>query len=88
MDPPRPTIFKGNQTTANGNIASENLEQAKNPQKKISAQFPTMFLFTPLRRNSPAHKYRHRVNGVGRGGGQTDFNQILTRFHGIRLKSG
>ena len=32
--------------------------------------------------------YRHRVNGVGRGGGQTDFNQILTRFHGIQLKSG
>ena len=31
---------------------------------------------------------RHRVNGVGRGGGQTVFNQILTRFHGIRLKSG
>ena len=27
----------------------------------------------------------HRVNGVGRGGGQTVFNQILARFHGIRL---
>ena len=34
------------------------------------------------------HKFRHRVNGVGRGGGQTVFNQILTRFHGIRSKSG
>ena len=33
-------------------------------------------------------KDRHRVNGVGRGGGQAVFNQILTRFHGIRLKSG
>ena len=32
-------------------------------------------------------KTRQRVNGVGRGGGQTDFNRILTRFHGIRLKS-
>ena len=31
---------------------------------------------------------RHRVNGVGRGGDQTVFNQILTRFHGMRLKSG
>ena len=31
---------------------------------------------------------RHRVNVVGRWGGQTAFNQILTRFHGIRLKSG
>ena len=31
---------------------------------------------------------RHRVNGVGRGGGQTVLNQILTRFHGVRLKSG
>ena len=30
----------------------------------------------------------HRVNGVGQGGGQADFNQILTRFYGIRLKSG
>ena len=31
---------------------------------------------------------RHRVNGVGRGRGQAVFNQILTRFPGIRLKSG
>ena len=34
------------------------------------------------------NNHRHRVNGVSRGGGQTVFNQILTRFHGIRLKSG
>ena len=32
--------------------------------------------------------FRHRVNGVGRGGGQTVLDQILTRFHAIRLKSG
>ena len=31
---------------------------------------------------------QHRVNGVGRGGGQAGFNQILTRFHEIRLKYG
>ena len=30
---------------------------------------------------------RHRVNGVGRGGGQVAFNQILTRLHGIWSKS-
>ena len=43
----------------------------------------------PLLRNPEMGVYRHRVNGVGRGGGQTpDFNQILTRFHGIQLKSG
>ena len=35
----------------------------------------------------PPHS-RHRVNGVGREGGQAVFNQILNRFHGIRLKSG
>ena len=35
-----------------------------------------------------APENRHRVNGVGRGGGQAFFNQILTRFHKIRLKSG
>ena len=32
--------------------------------------------------------FQHRVNGVGRGGGQAVLNQILIRFHGIRLKSG
>ena len=32
--------------------------------------------------------FRHRVNGVGHRGGQAVFNQTLTRFHGIRLKSG
>ena len=31
---------------------------------------------------------RQQVNGVARGGGQAVFNQILTRFHGIWLKSG
>ena len=33
-------------------------------------------------------RHRAKFNGVGRGGGQLVFNQILTRFHGIRLKSG
>ena len=32
-------------------------------------------------------KSRHRGNGVGRGGGRAVFNQILTRFHGIRPNS-
>ena len=32
-----------------------------------------------------ARNHRHWVHGVGRGGGQPVFNQILTRFHGIRL---
>ena len=42
-----------------------------------------------LKRAKPAleHINRHRLNGVGRGGGQPVVNQILTRFHGIRLKS-
>ena len=31
---------------------------------------------------------RHRVNGVGQGGGQAILNHILTRFYGIQLKSG
>ena len=31
---------------------------------------------------------RNRINGVGRGGGQTFFIQILSRFHEIGLKSG
>ena len=31
---------------------------------------------------------QHRVNGVGRGGGQPVFSQILARFLKIRLKSG
>ena len=30
---------------------------------------------------------RDRVSGVGRGGGQAVFSQILTRFHGVRAKS-
>ena len=35
-----------------------------------------------------AYNFRHRASGVGRGGGQAVPNQILNRFHGIRLKSG
>ena len=41
----------------------------------------------PTSGSSPGSKIRCRVNGFGRGGGQAVFNQILTRFHGIRLES-
>ena len=35
-----------------------------------------------------AVELRHWVNGVGRGGGQTDFNQISRNPVKVRLKSG
>ena len=43
---------------------------------------------TPQKRIIDIVTNRHRVNGVGRGQGQAVLDQILTRFHGIRLKSG
>ena len=70
-------------------IPSPNSQLKSDPATQIKAQFAQtiseQFVQTvPLL----LLNNRHRVNGFGRGGGQTVFNQILTRFHGIPLKSG